>query len=112
MAPAATAGNREGTGHGEMEMFSFPGIGPSLPSPQWCRAQEFCCTLEDYLRRRTNISQWIPRQGLGQDNANRDALLAIARVFHGTEAETALARYEQQVELQHDRLLAELAAGH
>lgn len=95
-----------------MELSRFPGIDQPLPTPQWCQAEEFCCTLEDYLRRRTNISQWIPRQGLGQDNANRDALLAIARVFHGAEAETALERYEQQVELQHDRLLAELAAGH
>ena len=92
----------------EMELSRFPGIDQPLPSPQWCRDHEFCCTLEDYLRRRTNISQWLPRQGLGHDNENRAALLAVAQVFHGDEAEAALTRYEQQVETQHDRLLAGL----
>ena len=95
-----------------MELSRFPGIDPPLPSPEWCLAHEFCCTLEDYLRRRTNISQWLPRQGLGHDNDNRAALLAVAQVFHGEQAEAALARYEQQVVTQHDRLLAELLKDH
>ena len=91
-----------------MQLSRFPGIDQPLPSPQWCQAHEFCCTMEDYLRRRTNISQWVPRQGLGADNAHRKALLAIARVFHGDAAEAVLAGYEQRVSQQHDRLLSAL----
>jgi len=95
----------------DMALSHFPGIDPPLPSPQWCRDHEFCCTLEDYLRRRTNISQWLPRRGLGHGSVNRDAILAVAQVFHGAEAASELARYEQQVETQYDPLLAELASG-
>lgn len=102
----------DATGTPAIELSRFPGIDEPQPAPEWCREREFCCTLEDYLRRRTNISQWLPRQGLGQDDANRDDLLEVARVFHGDAAATALGRYQRQVETQHDRLLAELAAGH
>jgi glycerol-3-phosphate dehydrogenase len=95
----------------EMASTSFPGIDQPLPSPQWCRQHEFCCTLEDYLRRRTDIAQWQPRAGLGRDNANRQAVLAIAQALHGADAAAVLDRYENKVGAPHDRLLAELTAG-
>jgi glycerol-3-phosphate dehydrogenase len=48
----------------------FPGLEERVPTIDWCVENEFCCTLEDYLRRRTNISQWVPREGLGFNNEN------------------------------------------
>ena len=95
----------------EMATTDFPGMGRPLPSPQWCRQHEFCCTLEDYLRRRTDIAQWQPRAGLGRDNGNREAVLAIAQALHGADAAAAFDRYEKTIGAQHDRLLAELAAS-
>ncbi|MFT5689720.1 MAG: glycerol-3-phosphate dehydrogenase [Planctomycetota bacterium] len=61
--------------------FRFPGIDESLPEPGWCAGHEACATLEDYLRRRTNIAQWIPRQGLGQNDENRAQVLSIAKAL-------------------------------
>jgi glycerol-3-phosphate dehydrogenase len=91
-----------------VECINFPGIDQPLPSPKWCREHEFCCSLQDYLRRRTNIAQWLPRHGLGYDNSNREAILALAKVFHGCNAESVLGCYEQEVSAQHDRLLLNL----
>jgi glycerol-3-phosphate dehydrogenase len=34
----------------------FPGLNDKVPAIDWCVSHEFCCTLEDHLRRRTNIS--------------------------------------------------------
>jgi glycerol-3-phosphate dehydrogenase len=56
---------------------------PMVEEPQvcaeWSRDHEFCLTLGDYLRRRTNISQWTPRMGLGRDDEHEETLLKIAR---------------------------------
>jgi hypothetical protein len=35
---------------------------------------QFCFTLEDYLRRRTNIAQWIENNGLGSNNQFEDLI--------------------------------------
>lgn len=62
----------------EMQYANFPGMPQPVPSAKWCLEQELCCTLDDYLRRRTNIAQWVPRMGLGKDDINLPAVRAIA----------------------------------
>jgi glycerol-3-phosphate dehydrogenase len=52
----------------------FPGLAGSWPSIAHCVQHEYCLTIEDYLRRRTNIAQWLPRGGLGRENENRDLI--------------------------------------
>ena len=87
-----------------------PGLDQPVAAPRWCREHEFCVTLEDYLRRRTNIAQWLPREGLGRNGENRDVLLAAARELYGadqTVAEEAVARYEETVAVRFDKLLNE-----
>ena len=56
----------------------FPGLDEKMPTIDWCIENEFCCTLEDYLRRRTNISQWVAREGLGFNNENLSHLAGLA----------------------------------
>jgi len=55
--------------------------GRALPKPIYCRESEHCRTLEDYLRRRTNLAQWIPNSGFGKDFEFYDDLLAIATIL-------------------------------
>ncbi len=76
-------------------------------SPGWSCDYEFCLTLEDYLRRRTNISQWRPRRGLGPNNESMSELRAIAREFTDSDraADQMLADYISQVQVDHDQLL-------
>jgi glycerol-3-phosphate dehydrogenase len=86
----------------------FPGLEQPVATARWCRDREFCCTLEDYLRRRTNIAQWVPREGLGRNGEYREAILAAAREFHHGDtaaADAALARHEQTVTVRFDKLL-------
>ncbi len=94
----------------DMEMISFPGLDQLVPSATWCVQQEMCCTLEDYLRRRTNISQWVPRGGLGANGEHRNYLLQLSEAFvdgKGTTAEEMVETYERKIEHQFDRVLAE-----
>jgi glycerol-3-phosphate dehydrogenase len=86
----------------------FPGLDQPVVTPRWCRDQEFCCTLDDYLRRRTNIAQWVPREGLGRNGEYREAVRAAAREFHDGDAavaDAALAQHEQTVAVRFDKLL-------
>ena len=50
---------------------------------------EQALTLEDYLRRRTTIAQWVPRAGRGARDENADHLLSIARRLSGGDEERA-----------------------
>jgi glycerol-3-phosphate dehydrogenase len=86
----------------------FPGLVGLVPSAPWCRDHEFCGTLDDYLRRRTNIAQWIPRGGLGTDSENIEAVRRIARVFHPDRAaaDMAVADYQESVRNRHDGILS------
>ncbi|MFT7676479.1 MAG: glycerol-3-phosphate dehydrogenase [Planctomycetota bacterium] len=87
---------------------SFGSLAVPQPDPAWCRDQEACVTLEDYLRRRSNIAQWIPRLGLGPDDCHRAELEPIARIFHGEAgAQAAIDQLGQAADRQ-DRLLASL----
>ena len=56
----------------------FPGLSQPVISPTWCVAHELVCTLDDYLRRRTNIAQWVHRGGFGMADENAPILKGIA----------------------------------
>jgi glycerol-3-phosphate dehydrogenase len=93
--------------HGEVPaVLKHEGFGHSFVTPEWARDREFCVTLDDYLRRRTNIAQWTPRMGLGNDGGRREKLLGIARVFTNTseEAVEMVNAYERRVRILHDPL--------
>lgn len=92
---------------GDPPMEHFPGLGQAVPGARWCRDHERCLTLEDYLRRRTNIAQWVPRGGLGRHSENTDTIRRIARIFSPDEAsaEVALASYQKSVRVRHDAVL-------
>ena len=61
-----------------------------MPSAAWCARNELCCTLDDYLRRRTNIAQWIPRGGFGRNDAYAPVLGGIAlQLANGSNAVAA-----------------------
>ena len=84
----------------------FPGIDVALPSPRWCVEHEGCVTLEDYLRRRTNIAQWVPRLGLGIDDRNLREIVAIAEhICAPAQAAEAVANWRREADRQ-DQLLA------
>ena len=72
---------------------------------------EYCCALADYLRRRTNIAQWVPREGLGRQNENKDYLRSLCLVLHNGDTEKAereLETYTQQVTTRFDRILEQI----
>jgi glycerol-3-phosphate dehydrogenase len=83
-------------------------LGHAFVTPEWARDREFCVTLDDYLRRRTNIAQWTPRMGLGHDGGRRDSLRETAATLTGDpqRAEEMVNAYEQHVRSSHDPLLA------
>ena len=67
----------------------FPCIDQQVVSPAWSVEHEQCCTLEDYLRRRTNIAQWTACGGLGKNDAYARILRDIALEIAGGEAQRA-----------------------
>ncbi|MDO5652532.1 MAG: FAD-dependent oxidoreductase, partial [Brachymonas sp.] len=60
------------------ELVDFPGLAQPVASATWCVENTMCCTLEDYLRRRTNISQWVHRAGLGKADVHAAAIKKAA----------------------------------
>ena len=87
--------------------FMFPGLERSFPSPEHCREHEYCLTIDDYLRRRTNIAQWSVRNGLGRNNENLATVREIINRLPqqpGLLSETALEQYISTT----DRLFASL----
>jgi hypothetical protein len=90
------------------ELESFPGLEEKIPSARSC-AEESCWSLEDYLRRRTNISQWVPRGGLGHSNQNVPYLEHIASAFATSSpfnSKAAVADYRRDVEARFDEVLS------
>jgi glycerol-3-phosphate dehydrogenase len=96
------------TRHDAPETRTHHGLGQAFVTPEWARDRESCATLEDYLRRRTNIAQWMPRMGLGQQNEQRDDLLETANAFADgpISAEAMVCAYEQRVRKLYDPLLS------
>lgn len=64
------------------ETVYFPGLTEPVYSPRWCATYEMCWTLDDYLRRRTNIGQWVPRGGLGRGDEYMSDIERIAYELH------------------------------
>ena len=100
-------GNHANGALGQVERESFPEMPEPVPSIDWCVRNEACCTLDDYLRRRTNISQWTSREGLGEDNEHLPEIKRLAkRLYPGqaTKANRAVRDYVNRVEQTFDRL--------
>lgn len=79
-----------------------------VPPARWCRDHQMCWTLEDYLRRRTNLAQWLPRGGLGRNDEHREKLLQVAEVFvetTGRPATEQLRAYSERIKREYDRVL-------
>jgi len=86
----------------------FPGVPDPVHSLAWCMRHESCCTLEDYLRRRTNISQWVCREGLGKHDENEAHLGRLAQQLAGGDAaggQKLLAQYRAKVQERFDQAL-------
>lgn len=83
-------------------------LGHAFVTPEWARDRELCVTLDDYLRRRTNIAQWTPRMGLGRDGERRDFLRETAAALAGDpqRAEEIVNAYEARVRAAYDPLLS------
>jgi len=91
----------------------YPGLAVPVPDPVHCRDHEDCYRLEDWLRRRTNVAQWVRRGGLGERDEHVPHLLEIARLF--TDGDEARARvqveaWRQRVRREHDDVLGEVRA--
>jgi glycerol-3-phosphate dehydrogenase len=87
--------------------YSFGGEAFASPSPGWCLEREQCWTLDDYLRRRTNVAQWVARGGLGHGDRYLGVLEELA-VHFGTstaEARRQVEDYRGRVEVEFDQLL-------
>ena len=111
-APAGTRSRYGGPAPGLSDGCEPPvflsGAGEEMPAPAWCRDHEFACTLEDYLRRRTNVAQWVPRGGLGRHDEHVERLREVAVALMGGDAgraETELDRYRSQVAEEFDQVL-------
>ncbi len=94
---------------GDPEWAMYPTLAERLPSARWCAEHEMCWRLEDYLRRRTNIAQWMPRGGLGAQGEHRTHLVEIARAFSPNGDDSArdqVAAYERRMQECFDDVLA------
>lgn len=84
-----------------LELVTFPGLSQPVISVAYAIENESCITLDDYLRRRTNIAQWLPKGGLGVNDSNVPLLKNIA--LHITDGDAILAgqqfeNYRKKVE--------------
>ena len=86
---------------GLAETTIFPGMAGPVVTTRWAIEHEHCRTLDDYLRRRTNIAQWIPCGGFGRHGEHTGTINAIAlelcRGNHARASE-ALLRYRQSLD--------------
>ncbi|MBP1624020.1 MAG: glpD2 [Acidobacteria bacterium] len=89
----------------------FPGLEQPVLSVNSAVEAECCCTLEDYLRRRTNIAQWVPRHGLGRTGEHIRLLAGMAEHFPGVDGvrgAASLAAYQSRIEREFDQVLREV----
>jgi glycerol-3-phosphate dehydrogenase len=94
-----------------MASTTYPTVPGKIPGVEWSMRHEYCLTLEDYLRRRTNIAQWVPRQGLGNNNEYLGQIKKIALKLHQhneARAATAVQHYQQSVNTRFDAVINEL----
>ena len=91
-----------------LRMQEYPGLEEPVLAADYCAERELCWTLDDYLRRRTNISQWVQRMGLGRKGENRSFLCKLAQAFsngNGSSSRDSLDAYQSQVRVQFDEVL-------
>jgi glycerol-3-phosphate dehydrogenase len=108
VVPSAERCSADDTWESNLEQMEFPGLSQPVPSAAWCAHHELCCTLEDYLRRRTNIAQWLPRGGFGKNDANAQTLKNVALdLAHGNSilAARLFETYRRKVMDDFDSLL-------
>lgn len=106
--PARRNGNGAGHRVPDAPVDFFPTLNQPIPDARWCASREMCCTLDDYLRRRTNVSQWVARGGLGKNDENVAHLTRLASVFcegDGNAARLAVEVYRRNIIQRHDRVL-------
>ncbi len=84
----------------------FPGLDGKYPSIRHCVDHEYCMTIGDYLRRRTNIAQWLPRNGLGNAKENLPFIEQLASQLPATirNQTYSLDNYVKETERVFDRL--------
>ena len=82
------------------DTITFPGVAQPVVTTRWAIEHEHCRTLDDYLRRRTNIAQWIPCGGFGRHGEHTGTINTIAlELCRGDHARAsdALIRYRQSL---------------
>lgn len=79
--PTAAASARSAPEH-----TTFPGLDVPVVTPRWSATHEHCWTLDDYLRRRTNIAQWVANGGFGAHLEHAARIEAIALDLHDGDA--------------------------
>jgi glycerol-3-phosphate dehydrogenase len=92
-----------------MESGNFPGLDQPVLSARQAIEREMCWTLDDYLRRRTNIAQWVPRGGLGRGDehlAHLEELAALFATATGRSAQDELSAYRSKIARDLDQVLA------
>lgn len=70
-----------------------------LPEVKWTVQNTQVRCLEDYLRRRTNISQWIPVGGLGFQNEYLDDIKKISELIHPSLSDAKI-DFEHYIHIQ------------
>jgi glycerol-3-phosphate dehydrogenase len=88
---------------------TFPDLEAPVLSARHSAEREMCWTLEDYLRRRTNIAQWVARGGLGRRDEHLPRLQELALAFtdgDALKAQEAVDAYRKRVDREFDRVLA------
>lgn len=109
LSPRSTSPNAPTFDGLSPELEDFPNLIEKVPTARWSAEKEMCWTLEDYLRRRTNISQWIARGGLGLQNENLSHLTNLARIFgenDESKAQATIDSYQQKIKREFDDVLA------
>lgn len=90
-------------------LVGYPGLREQFPAIDYCVEHEYCLTIGDYLRRRTNIAQWVPRNGLGRDNEHLPHVAQLAARLPQAPQPVprhSLAHYVTESNRIFDRLLA------
>jgi glycerol-3-phosphate dehydrogenase len=77
-------------------------LGFAVVDPSWSKEHEAVYTLEDYLRRRTNIAQWNYNGGFGEDDTHAAILKDVCERLHLNEdtAHSDLEKYRQKIKTQ------------
>jgi glycerol-3-phosphate dehydrogenase len=109
-SPGCSPGSAEGVDPLAHRVDSFPGLDEPVHAASWCAQRESCWTLEDYLRRRTNISQWVARGGLGRHDEHVPHLVRLAQTFHNGDQATArmaVEAYQRKIRSTFDQTIAD-----